>query len=91
MSEILGMPSSINADSWVMMFQEYLDAPWFTAYPDFSNYMAMADQILKTPVRNGAQRAYHPMDKVASLIEIASAMANAQRGVNTFLKMQFKK
>jgi hypothetical protein len=88
---MLELSSPINADAWIWMLQEGFDAPWFTAYPDFSNYMAMADQILKTPVREGQQPRYHPMDKVSSLIEVASCMAPAQNQVDDMLKLQFKK
>jgi hypothetical protein len=90
-SEMLQLSSLITADAWVGMVEEGFNAPWFTAYPDFSNYMAMADLILKTPVRNGIQRAYHPMDKVSSLIEVGSCMAAAQSQVDDMLQSQFKK
>jgi tetratricopeptide (TPR) repeat protein len=90
-SEMLELSSPITADAWVGMVQEGFNAPWFTAYPDFSNYMAMADLILKTPVRNGMQRRYHPLDKVSSLIEVSSCMAPAQNQVDEMLRLQFKK
>jgi tetratricopeptide (TPR) repeat protein len=90
-SEMLELSSSITADAWIWMLHESFDASCFTAYPDFSNYMAMADLILKTPVKNGMQRRYHPMDKVSSLIEVASCMAPAQNQVDEMLRLQFKK
>jgi tetratricopeptide (TPR) repeat protein len=90
-SEMLDLSSTITADAWIWMLHESFDAPWFTAYPDFSNYMAMADLILKTPVKNGMQRRYHPMDNVSSLIEVSSCMATAQNQVDEMLKLQFKK
>lgn len=90
-SEILGLSWKVDADSWEWMVRDGFSEPWFTAYPDFSNYMAMADQLLKAPVRNGLQPSYHQMNKVESLIEVARCMVPAQSRVDDVLKMQFKK
>ena len=90
-SEVLGLSARINVDAWVWMLHENFDAPWFTAYSDFSDYMAMADQMQKTPVRNGPQAAVRPLDKTSALIIVGLRMTAAQHRVNECLRLQFKK
>ena len=89
-SEFLELSSSIDANGWIRTLQENFDHPWFTVYPDFSNYMGMA--TLSTPVvAEGIQESHHPMDKVSALMEIGSCMASDQIRVDEMLKSQFKK
>jgi hypothetical protein len=89
-SELLELSSPINADAWIWTLEENFNHPWFTAYPDFSSFMRMAN--LGAPVAaEGIQESHHPMDKVSALIEVGSCMARAQMQVDDMLKMQFKK
>ena len=79
-----------SADQWEFLMPT-LNKPWFTAYPDFSNYMAMASQIERSPVDNGMQPSYRPHDRMYGLGMVCERMVEAQSDVDGLLRMQFGK
>jgi hypothetical protein len=82
------LPMVADETEWEFL-RHNLDKPWFTACPDFSNYMAMAEQIEKTPVENGHQPAYRPGDQLYALSIVCRTLAGMQNEVDGLLKIQF--
>ena len=82
----LGTPQRLEPEMVFWNFREGWDKPWFTAYADFSNYLAMGEEIEKTPVQNGQQPAYRPGDRPYALHMVVNSFVWAQQSVDSALK-----
>jgi hypothetical protein len=80
------LSSRLGPESCLFEMENGFDAPWFTAYPDFSNYLEMGEEIEKTPVRNGQQPAYRQGDRSYALRMVIHTFTWAQRGVDHMIR-----
>jgi hypothetical protein len=79
--------SRFDPESSRFAMENGFDAPWFTAYPDFSDYLKMGEEIEKAPVHNGPQPAYRPGDRPYALHMVVNMFVWKQHWVDRMIKV----